>query len=101
MKVARFGDNMREVAVTEGNKVSAQLKMGYSVYGFGIGDLVREVNKVSESGIKKLLAEYAAEYSITKSVAVSETLKEAARIELGMESFLKKGDFKAFTTTFE
>jgi len=101
MKVARFGDNMREVAVTEGNKVSAQLKMGYSVYGYGIGDLVREVNKVSESGIKKLLAEYASEYSITKSVASSETLKEAARIELGMESFLKKGDFKSFTTTFE
>jgi L-arabinose isomerase len=101
MKVARFGDNMREVAVTEGNKVSAQIKMGYSVYGFGIGDLVRVVNKVSDSGIKKLLAEYASEYNMTKSVANSETLKEAARIELGMESFLEAGNFKAFTTTFE
>src|SRR5512133_2153226 len=58
MKVARFGDNMREVAVTEGNKVSAQLKMGYSVYGFGIGDLVKSVNGVSPAAIKKLLAEY-------------------------------------------
>jgi len=101
MKVARFGDNMREVAVTEGNKVSAQIKMGYSVYGYGIGDLVREVNKIPDSAIKKLLAEYAEEYSIAKSVAGSETLKEAARIELGMESFLKAGNFKAFTTTFE
>jgi L-arabinose isomerase len=101
MKVARFGDNMREVAVTEGNKVSAQIKMGYSVYGFGTGDLVKEVNKVSDTGIKKLLAEYASEYSMTKSVASSDTLKEAARIELGIESFLKAGSFKAFTTTFE
>ncbi len=101
MKVARFGDNMREVAVTEGNKLSAQIKMGYSVYGYGTGDLVREVNKVPESAIRKLLTEYAGEYSMTKSVASSETLKEAARIELGMESFLNKGNFKAFTTTFE
>lgn len=101
MKVARFGDNMREVAVTEGNKVSAQIKMGYSVYGYGIGDLVRMVNKVPEPAIKKLLKEYASEYSMTKAVSASETLKEAARIELGMESFLKAGNFRAFTTTFE
>jgi L-arabinose isomerase len=101
MKVARFGDNMREVAVTEGNKVSAQYRMGYSVYGYGIGDLVRKVNKVTDASIKKLLGEYSAEYSITKTVAASETLKEAARIEIGMENFLRKGNFKAFTTTFE
>ncbi len=101
MKVARFGDNMREVAVTEGNKVSAQYKMGYSVYGYGIGDLVKEVNKVSDSTVKKLIAEYSDMYSITKSIVTSESLREAARIEAGMESFLKKGDFKAFTTSFE
>ena len=101
MKVARFGDNMREVAVTEGNKVSAQIQMGYSVYGYGIGDLVREVNRVSDSGIKKLLAEYGSEYNISKPVYNSDSLKEAARIELGMESFLKAGSFKAFTTCFE
>jgi L-arabinose isomerase len=92
---------MREVAVTEGNKVSAQIQMGYSVYGYGIGDLVKEVNRVSVLSIKKLLAEYGSEYNITKSVLSSDTLKEAARIELGMESFLKAGNFKAFTTTFE
>ncbi len=101
MKVARFGDNMREVAVTEGNKVSAQIQMGYSVYGFGIGDLVKEVGKVSDSDIRKQVAEYSSEYSMTKNVAVSDTIKEAARIEIGMESFLKAGEFKAFTTTFE
>jgi L-arabinose isomerase len=101
MKVARFGDNMRDVAVTEGNKVSAQMKMGYSVYGFGIGDLVKLVNEVSPAAIKKLLAEYGDEYKLTKTVAASDTLKEAARIELGMEAFLKAGNFKAFTTTFE
>jgi L-arabinose isomerase len=75
--------------------------MGYSVYGYGIGDLVRKVNKVTDASIKKLLGEYSAEYSITKTVAASETLKEAARIEIGMENFLRKGNFKAFTTTFE
>ena len=101
MRVARFGDNMREVAVTEGNKVSAQIQLGYSVYGFGIGDLVREISKVSDSDIRKLIGEYSSEYSITKAVVSSDTLKEAARIELGMESFLKAGKFKAFTTTFE
>jgi L-arabinose isomerase len=101
MKVARFGDNMRDVAVTEGNKVSAQMKMGYSVYGFGIGDLVKSVNEVSFEAVKKLIAEYLAEYNLTKEVAASDSLKEAARIELGMEAFLNAGNFKAFTTTFE
>jgi L-arabinose isomerase len=101
MKVARFGDNMRDVAVTEGNKVSAQMKMGYSVYGYGIGDLVKFVNEVSPAAIKNLLSEYSSDYKVTKSVASCETLKEAARIEIGMETFLKAGNFKAFTTTFE
>jgi L-arabinose isomerase len=101
MKIARFGDNMRDVAVTEGNKVSAQMKMGYSIYGYGIGDLVKYVDEVSPANVKKLLAEYSSEYKISKSVASSDTIKEAARIELGMEAFLKAGSFKAFTTTFE
>ncbi|MFN8240529.1 MAG: L-arabinose isomerase [Bacteroidales bacterium] len=101
MKVARFGDNMRDVAVTEGNKVSAQMKMGYSVYGYGVGDLVKFVNAVQPAAIKKLLAEYADQYKCSKAVLSSDTLGEAARIELGMEKFLKDGGFKAFTTTFE
>lgn len=101
MKIARFGDNMREVAVTEGNKVSAQIQMGYSVYGYGIGDLVRYVNEVTTSSVKKLITEYGSEYKLTKNVAGSEALKEAARIEIGLENFLKAGNFKAFTTNFE
>jgi L-arabinose isomerase len=101
MKIARFGDNMREVAVTEGDKVSAQMKMGYSVYGYGVGDLVKFVNEVPDVEVNKLLEVYNSEYKIINAVASSETLKEAARIELGMEGFLKTGSFKAFTTTFE
>jgi L-arabinose isomerase len=101
MKVARFGDNMRDVAVTEGNKVSAQIQMGYSVYGYGVGDLVKVVNSVSPAAVKKLIKEYASEYEMAKGVAASETLAEAAKIELGMEQFLEAGNFKAFTTTFE
>ena len=101
MKVARFGDNMRNVAVTDGDRVSAQMKMGYSVQGFGVGDLVEFVNEVSPAAIKKLLAEYSSEYKITKAVAGSEALKEAARIEIGMEKFLESGNFKAFSTNFQ
>jgi L-arabinose isomerase len=101
MKIARFGDNMRDVAVTEGNKVSAQIKMGYSVYGYGVGDLVKAVKEVSPATIKKLLAEYSSDYKMSKDVTNSESLKEAARIEAGMGRFLKEGGFKAFTTTFE
>ena len=55
MKIARFGDNMRDVAVTEGDKVEAQIKFGYSVYGYGVGDLVEYVNSVSDADIKTWL----------------------------------------------
>ncbi len=101
MKIARFGDNMRDVAVTEGNKVSAQMKLGYAVYGYGVGDLVASVNSVSENEVKNLVEEYKSAYNVTRDVEKSETLREAARIEAGMENFLKTGNFKAFTTTFE
>jgi L-arabinose isomerase len=101
MKVARFGDNMRDVAVTEGNKVSAQLKLGYSVYGYGVGDLVAAVNSVSENEINALIEEYKSAYNTTRDVEESPALKDAARIEIGLEKFLVTGNFKAFTTTFE
>jgi len=101
MKVARFGDNMRDVAVTEGNKLSAQIQMGYSVNGYGIGDLVAVVNTVDESQIKKLIEEYKNSYHVAQSVEESEALWDAARIEAGMTRFLEDGKFKAFTTTFE
>ena len=101
MKIARFGDNMRDVAVTEGNKVSAQMRMGYSVYGYGIGDLVAAVNDVSDYEVNQLIDEYRSTYNLTMDVEKSDTLKDAAKIEAGMSKFLKSGDFKAFTTTFE
>jgi L-arabinose isomerase len=105
MKVARFGDNMREVAVTEGDKVEAQLRLGYSVNGYGVGDMVHAISKVSDAAIEKLLTQYESEYNISPEImkpgAKRDSLKESARIELGMRGFLEDGGFKAFTTTFE
>ncbi len=103
-KVARFGDNMRQVAVTEGDKVAAQMRLGYSVDGFGVGDLVARVNAVTDRQVDGLVSEYESTYKIVKGGQVSkqrEALREAARIELGMRTFLEEGGFKAFTTTFE
>ncbi len=101
MKIARIGDNMRDVAVTEGNKVSAQMQMGYSVSGFGTGDLVAVVNDVTDSEVVSLIEEYRSTYNLTRDVERSAALKDAAQIEIGLEKFLKSGNFKAFTTTFE
>jgi L-arabinose isomerase len=104
-KVARFGDNMRDVAVTEGDKVEAQIRFGYDVYGFGIGDLVKAVNEASEADIKKMTQVYLDEYDVTPSLQPKgekhASLVDGARIEVGMRNFLEAGNFKAFTTTFE
>lgn len=104
-KVARFGDNMREVAVTEGDKVEAQIRLGYSVNGFGIGDLVKYVNNVTDAEIDKLVVEYDQRYAVAeplrKGGAKRQSLRDAARIESGMRAFLQEGNFNAFTTTFE
>jgi L-arabinose isomerase len=104
-KIARFGDNMREVAVTEGDKVEAQLRFGYSVNGYGIGDLVKRINEVSDADINRLIAEYESKYTIASAAKKGgerySNLCETARIELGMRAFLTEGKFKAFTTTFE
>jgi L-arabinose isomerase len=100
LKVARFGDNMRQVAVTEGDKVEAQIKFGYQVNGFGIGDLLAYVQKVSDAQINDLMAEYKKLYTVHGDAA-SENIREQARIEIGMRAFLEEGGFKAFTTTFE
>ena len=105
MKVARFGDNMRQVAVTEGDKVEAQIRLGYSVNGYGIGDLADRVNQVTDAEVDKLVAEYEASYVIAESLrqggAQRQSLQDAARIELGLRHFLQDGGFKAFTDTFE
>jgi L-arabinose isomerase len=104
-KIARFGDNMREVAVTEGDKVEAQIRLGYAVNGYGLGDLVRYVNGVTDAETDQLVAECEAQYVVAEPLQAGgeqrQALREAARVELGMRGFLEKGSFKAFTTTFE
>ncbi|NQV32158.1 MAG: L-arabinose isomerase [Phycisphaeraceae bacterium] len=104
-KIARFGDNMREVAVTEGDKVEAQKCFGYSVNGYGVGDLVAAVNQISEARVDRLVKDYDAQYDVVKAGRDGgkkrESVREAARIELGLRAFLEAGDFVGFTTTFE
>jgi L-arabinose isomerase len=104
-KFARFGDNMREVAVTEGDKVSAQFKFGYSVNGYGVGDLVSRINQVSDAEIGRQADEYESLYEVTSDLRKGGSrhhfVREQARIECGMRAFLKEGGFKGFTTTFE
>jgi len=104
-KFVRFGDNMRYVAVTEGDKVEAEMKFGYSVNTYGVGDLVTVMNKVSEKEIDALVAVYEEEYTLVDALqpggSQHQSLREAARIEIGIETFLVNGNFKGFTTTFE
>lgn len=105
LKVARFGDNMRNVAVTEGDKVTAEMQFGMDVKGYGVGDLVKVVNEISDSAVTNLVNEYQEQYSISSSDLsddhFNKAVTEAARIELGIRTFLDEGGFKAFTTTFE
>ncbi len=105
MKVCRFGDNMREVAVTEGNKVGAQIELGYEVSGYGIGDLLPFVDGVTEAQIKARIDEYASFVSMADNVRPGgdkyQNLMDAVQIELGITAFMEEGGFKAFTTTFE
>jgi len=104
-KFARFDDNMREVAVTEGDKVSAQAKFGYSVDAYGIGDLVEYVQGVSEEAIGNLCAEYQERYAVAEELRKGggrhSSLRDAARIELGLRGFLESSNFKGFTTNFQ
>lgn len=104
-KIARFGDNMREVAVTEGDKVEAQIKFGLSVNTWPVGDIVKIINEVSEQDIDTLVDEYLATYDFDKDAQKGgkyhDSVRYQARIEAGIKSFLVKGGFKAFTTTFE
>jgi L-arabinose isomerase len=104
-KVIRFGDNMREVAVTEGNKVSAQIQFGWSVDGYGLGELVREVNSTSDYEVDRLLENYKAQFLISAEIKASSliwgSVREQARIELGLRAFLEAKNAEAFTTTFE
>ncbi|TPB46921.1 L-arabinose isomerase [Vibrio parahaemolyticus] len=105
LKVARFGDNMRQVAVTEGNKVSAQIQFGYEVNAYGLGELSDVVNSISDADVNHQLDEYACMYEMSPNLFNDSDLKklmaQEARLELGMESFLKSVGAGAFTNTFE
>ncbi len=101
LKVARFGDNMREVAVTEGDKVAAQAQFGFSVNGYSVGNLVARMDQFSDAESDKLVAEYRDAYSIAKEHDRPQSLSDAARIELGLRALLQEGGFGAFTDTFE
>lgn len=104
-KFARFGDNMRNVAVTEGDKVEAEIKFGFSCNTYGIGDLVTVINQTTETEIDKLVKEYADSYvlgqTLIKGASQHASLREAAKIEIGLRNFLEAGNFKGFSDTFE
>jgi L-arabinose isomerase len=104
-RVARFGDNMRDVAVTEGDKVEAQIRLGTAVNGWGLGDLVARVEAASDAAVDRLLAEYDEEYDVAPALRPGgerrDGLREAARIELGLRAFLEEERCVAFTDTFE
>ncbi|MBZ5654364.1 MAG: L-arabinose isomerase [Acidobacteriia bacterium] len=105
LEVARLGDNMRNVAVTEGNKVNAEMTLGYSVKGYGVGDLVKRVQQVTDAEVSRLTAEYDESYTVAESLRPGGTRRqsmcEAARIELGLRAFLEDTGSHAFTDTFE
>jgi L-arabinose isomerase len=104
-KFVRFGDNMRYVAVTDGDKVEAELKFGYSVNTYGVGDLVAVISTIKETAVTKLCDEYAELYKLVPSLKKGnnqhQSLRDAAKIELGMRKFLEEGGYKGFTDTFE
>jgi L-arabinose isomerase len=105
LRVARFGDNMRRVADTEGDKVEAQIRFGVAVDGYPVAELVDAVAAASDGDIDDVLASYDASYRMAPELASGGArradLREAARIEVGLRSFLAAGGFGAFTDTFE
>jgi L-arabinose isomerase len=105
LKVARFGDNMRQVAVTEGDKVEAQARLGFSVNGYGVNDLVERVAAVPEDDVTTLAEAYEDEYDVAAPLRRGgerhAELRTAARIEAALRSFARDGGFGAFTDTFE
>jgi len=105
LRIARFGDNMREVAVTEGDKVEAQIRLGISVNGYGVSDLAEAVRSVPEPAVDELVGAYRDAYDVAPELLPDggrhAELREAARIEAGIRGFLTAGRFGAFTDTFE
>ena len=105
LKVARFGDNMRQVAVTEGDKVSAQIQFGFEVNAYGLGDLTKACDAISEEDITAQIELYKQDYIVSEDVLGDahqfEMLRNEARLELAMEHFLEQTGSKAFTNCFE
>jgi L-arabinose isomerase len=106
LKIARFGGmNMREVAVTGGDRVEAQIQLGWSINGYAMGDLVGPVAEVSDAAVDKLVQEYEDTYALAAAVRKGgpkhDSVRYAARQEIAMRAFLEAGGFGAFTTTFE
>ncbi len=105
LKIARFGDNMRQVAVTEADKVEAERRLGFAVNGYGVQDLACVVDGQSDAEVDRLVAEYDEQYAMAPALRKGgprrESLRDAARIELGIRQFLRDGAFGAFTDTFE
>lgn len=104
-KFVRFGDNMRQVAVTEGDKVSAEMQFGFSVNTHGLGDLVEQVEKIKPAAITALCADYQKTYKVAaplrKGGKRHDALRYTAKLELGMRIFLEAGGYKGYTDTFE
>ena len=98
LKVMRFGDNMREVAVTEGDKVEVQIKLGWQVNTWAVGDLVKEMNAVSEAEIDALMEVYTAEYDIATDNI--QAIRYQAREEIAMKKMLDREGCSAYTNTF-
>jgi L-arabinose isomerase len=105
LRLARFGDNMRDVAVTEGDKVEAELRFGVSVNTYGVNDLVEVVDGVAETAVGDVVEEYVSSYRVEPALQPGgdrhESLRYAARIDAGLNQFLAGGGFGAFTTNFE
>src|SRR5690625_5686795 len=105
IRVGRFGDNMRNVAVTDGDKIEAQIKFGWTVDYYGIGDLVEVIKQIPETEVDALYREYETLYELPREATepgeVRESIKEQARIELGLKQFLTTHGYTAFTTNFE
>jgi len=104
-RFARLGDNMRQVAVTEGDKVAAEIRFGYAVNGYGVGELAAAIAAIRPAAVRALCAEYEDTYAVARPLrrggARHGALQDGARIELGLRAFLEQGGFKGFTTTFE
>ena len=105
LRIARFGDTMRQVGDTEGDKVEAQVRLGFSVNGYGVSDLADTVRAAPDQDVDRLVEEYEDRYDVVPALRKTgdrhAALRDAARIEAGLRTFLETGGFRAFTDTFE